>query len=240
MNQPQSDKIIMNLKSVSKTYPSFQLGPIDAQINSSDIIALVGKNGSGKSTLLRILTGSMDSSSGVVTFCNKVLKPESYLLKRSLGYLPQNLFLPKWSSATEILSYALRLYEIDDRSKVDESLKYWDALNYRYLPMGACSHGMQKRIALALATLSDPELLILDEPFSGLDLYHIRALTDMICHRTQMQKATLICTHMIPYAARLCNNVWIMNNGKLSTINDWSSKDSREKSNLIEEAILTE
>ncbi len=234
-----SSSFIMRLNEVTKQYPSFKLGPINEDISSSQIIALMGKNGSGKTTLLKILTASEDASDGSVTFCGELFKPDSYLLKRSLGYLPQYSILPRWSTATEILSYASKLYGTSDKSKIEQALNYWDALYYASVPMGACSGGMQKRVGLALATMFDPELLVLDEPFSGLDLYHIKALTDEIERRKSAKKATLICTHMAPYAASLCSDVWIMNEGKLQVLKDWSSNDFETRIHLIEKAILS-
>ena len=233
-----SSSVIMRLKGVTKVYPSFSLGPIDESIHSSQIIALMGKNGSGKTTLLKILTASMDATEGDVIFCNESFKPDAYLLKRSLGYLPQHSILPRWSTGMEILSYASKLYGLSDKTKIEQALSYWDALSYASLPMGACSHGMQKRVSLALATMFDPDLLVLDEPFSGLDLYHIKALTDEIERRKSQNKATLICTHMAPYAASLCTDIWIMNQGKLQEIKDWNSNNFESKIHLIEQAIL--
>ena len=233
-----STSSIMSLKGVTKIYPSFKLGPINESISSSQIIALMGKNGSGKTTLLKIITASEDSSDGSVTFCGELFKPDSYLLKRSLGYLPQYSILPRWSTATEILSYASRLYGTVDKTKIEQTLKYWDVLYYASLPMGACSGGMQKRVSLALATMFDPELLVLDEPFSGLDLYHIKALTDEIERRKSCGKTTLICTHMVPYAASLCSDVWIMNEGKLNKLQGLNKNDLETRIHLIEKAIL--
>lgn len=236
-NTTTSDSVIMNLAGVELNYPSFHLGPIDLSIHSCSVMALMGKNGSGKTTLLRLLTGSIDPTCGSITFMSKPFRPESYLLKRSLGYLPQTSILPKWSTATEILSYALRLSQ-DNTSKISSFLKYWQIDSYTDLPMGACSGGMQKRVALCLATITDPELLVLDEPFSGLDLYHIKALKDIIQQRTEQHKATLICTHMAPYAATLCNELVVMKDGRITQINSWKDQDYDTRINQVESLIL--
>ena len=92
-------------------------------------------------------------------------------------------------SGTELLSYANSLYNLNlNEDDIKETLKFWDALDYSNKPIASLSHGMQKRIGLALATIHSPKLLILDEPFSGLDIYHIKALKELINQRKKIKK----------------------------------------------------
>lgn len=228
--------MILKVTNVEKTYGGpFNLGPINLEINEGETVALLGKNGAGKSTFFQIITGSMDATSGEVTFLGSKLTPDAFTLKRKLGYLPQNLQLPRWVSGVEILRYGVSLYELPEREKrVNLALKYWDCDWFANRPLAACSHGMQKRIALALATIHEPDLLILDEPFSGLDIYHIRALENIIESRVTQGKATILCTHIAPYAAKICHRALLFESGKMEWLKNWYESDQLTRIGQVE------
>lgn len=99
---------------------------------------------------------------------------------------------------------------------------------------------MQKRVALALATIHNPKLLILDEPFSGLDLFHIKALHDVIESRRAQGLITILSTHIAPYAARLCNKVLLLKHGKLHCLEQWSDKNALDRISAIEKFFFPE
>lgn len=227
---------MIQLKELTKKFSSgFQLGPVNLEISKSNTIALLGQNGAGKSTLFQLLTGNLDATSGEIYIFEKRLLPENYLLKRTIGYLPQHFHLPKWVTGLDILRYAASLYELEDaENKIKDSLKYWDAQSYQKKPLASLSHGMQKRIALALATIHNPQLLILDEPFSGLDLFHIRALENLIEKRQTENKITILSTHIAPYVAKLCKKVYTAEKGKIDELANWSGSSYEEKITLIE------
>ncbi len=228
---------ILEVKQLQKSYgSSFKLGPVDFKIAPSETIGLLGENGAGKSTFFQLITGSLDADSGEIVLLSNLLTPDTFMLKRSLGYLPQDLQLPKWATAVELLSYAAKLYQIESPDqKIRNAIDHWDCSNFKNRPLAACSHGMQKRAALALATLHTPKLLILDEPFSGLDLYHIRALEHKIEERSKKGLATIVCTHIAPYAAKLCNRVNILKAGQMSSLANWEEKQYIDRISQIEQ-----
>ena len=100
--------------------------------------------------------------------------------------------------------------------------------------MAACSHGMQKRVGLALASFHDPELLILDEPFSGLDIFHIRALDQIIDQRRKSGKCTFISTHIAPYAARFCNRALFLVDGTCREAESWPQAEQSARVHYME------
>ena len=228
--------MVLEVNNLKKTYGGpFSLGPIEFRLDGGETIALLGKNGAGKSTFFQIITGSMDATDGEVKFLGSKLVPDSFQLKRKMGYLPQNLNLPRWVSGQEILRYGASLFELENReSKVEGALKYWDCDWFANRPLAACSHGMQKRVALALATIHNPELLILDEPFSGLDIYHIRALERVIEVRNAHKKATILCTHIGPYAAKLCQRALLFDDGQMAWLDEWQNADQAKRIDQIE------
>lgn len=232
---------IMNLANLQKTWSQsgFQLGPVNLTLPAGATLAVLGKNGSGKTTLFQLMTGNLDPDAGTILFQGRKFTPESFDQKRQIGYLPQHLELPHWVTGSEILTYATRLYQIPDPTRhVEETLTYWDSEGFRNKPLASCSHGMQKRIALGLAGIHDPDLLILDEPFSGLDLYHIRALENLIRHRSDTGKATIVCTHIAPYAARLCEEAMIMETGRCTPLEGWQQKSWPDRIRLMEDSFF--
>ncbi|RZA15054.1 MAG: ABC transporter ATP-binding protein, partial [Proteobacteria bacterium] len=215
----------LSLSGLQKGFPSsgFQLGPLNVEMKAGERLALFGKNGAGKTTLFQLITGHMTADSGEIRLFGEKMHPSAFELKKRIGYLPQHLELPRWVSAHDIITYALKLHGFEDlKKRRDEVLALWDSSDYAFKPLGACSYGMQKRVALALATLHNPELLILDEPFSGLDLFHIRTLEDLLSARRSDQ-LTIVSTHVASHVAKLCNKAATIREGKFDEISEWSA-----------------
>lgn len=227
---------IIETKALKKYYsPRFTLGPINLSIQQSECLALIGKNGSGKSTLFQLLTGNIDATDGELFYSGSKLVPEQVELKRRIGYLPQDMFLPKWITGQEILAYAQGLHGITNQQfNLENFMQFWDCYEYRNLPLAACSYGMQKRVGLALATLHDPDCLILDEPFSGLDLFHIKALDEILKIRKTKKQMTILSTHVIPYITKLCDRVCILKAGQMSELEHWQSYDPSTQIQMVE------
>lgn len=230
----------LRLEELSKQFSQsgFHLGPLSLALRPGTRLALFGKNGAGKTTLFQLITGHMASDSGTIEVFGQRMSPSSFELKKRIGYLPQHLELPRWVSAYDLITYAMKLYEFDDlESRRRQILELWDASSYANKPLGACSYGMQKRVGLALATLHSPELLILDEPFSGLDLFHIRTLEDLIGARTAEQ-LTIVSTHVASHVARLCDRAIVISQGRLEEIEAWNSAAFMERLELMEEQFF--
>lgn len=215
----------LETSNLRKDFPSgFSLKGVNFQITSPSTFCLLGGNGAGKSTLFRLLTGSLEGESGKVYYNDEVMGVKNHLLKKKIGYLPQEAKLPQWMTAQDALAYAAHLHGLRDTEKiVEEIFDYWDCGAYAQKPLYTCSHGMQKRVGLALASLHDPDYLILDEPFSGLDLAHIYSLENFINKRYNKGKITLLSTHLAPYAASLCSEAGLMEKGQFSVIKEWTS-----------------
>lgn len=232
--------LTLELTSISKNFPQshFQLGPLDLHMEEGDSLALFGKNGAGKSTLFHMITGHLRPDSGRIQVFGETLKMDAFALKRRMGYLPQNLDLPRWVSGFDIITYAMKLHGMNpiatERQKI---LDYWDCSSFAHKPLAACSYGMQKRIALALASMHKPDLLILDEPFSGLDLYHIRALEELLEQR-RGQQLTIVSTHVAAYAAKLSNKAATMRDGHLKPLLPWTDADFMTRIKLMEDQFF--
>ena len=232
---------IVTCTDLQKDFGDFALGPISIELFEGETVGLMGKNGAGKTTLFQLLTGNLDASSGEIHIDEVRMLPEQFLLKRRIGYLPQHMYLPPWATGYELLNYAAQLHEIQDPDKRLEQLtQQFDCKDFLHIPIAKCSHGMQKRIGLAIACMHKPDFLILDEPFSGLDIFHIQALKLEIQSRQDSGLSTLICTHIAPYAAKLCQRMLVMERGSLTTCDSWDSKNQIERIDWIENFFFQE
>jgi ABC-type multidrug transport system ATPase subunit len=207
-------------------------------MEEGDNLSLFGKNGSGKSTLFQMITGHLRQDSGEIILFGEKLRMDSFQLKRRMGYLPQNLDLPRWVSGFDLITYNMKLHEMNPiAERRQQILEYWDCQSFAYKPLAACSYGMQKRIALALASMHEPELLILDEPFSGLDLFHIRALENLLEQR-RGHLLTVVSTHVAAYAAKLSNRAATIHSGQVRELSEWPNADFMTRIKLMEEQFF--
>ncbi|MCB9228718.1 MAG: ABC transporter ATP-binding protein [Deltaproteobacteria bacterium] len=236
------ENIVLEARGLTKSWSSgFASGPSDLVLRAGETLGILGLNGAGKSTLFQMLSGNLDADSGELLLNGSRLHPEAFQLKRKIGYLPQNMLLPRWATGQELLTYAVSLYQLEDPLRELQLLmEYWDCYSYRDKPLETCSHGMQKRIALALSCIHTPDLLILDEPFSGLDLCHMASLKHKILQRQKAGLATILSTHIAPYVASLCSDIRIIRSGCLSHPGGWADMKEADRVCLIEEAFQSD
>lgn len=221
---------------LKREWPSgFTLGPINFEAKAGETIAVFGKNGAGKSTFFQLLSGSIDRTDGDLKILGSKMNPDASTLRRRVGYLPQESTLPEWTTADEILTYAAKLLELPNPDQmVEQQLKRWDALDWRHRPICKSSHGMQRRIGLAVSMIHDPDVLILDEPFNALDIVNGRTLQQAIKERSRHGKITLISIHTPLLAAEICPRAILIEAGQVSELTTWSSLSLTERSHLIE------
>lgn len=214
----------------------FCLGPIDLTLETGETIGILGHNGAGKSTFFHLITGNSYLSAGKLLLDGQPVSPDRTDLRKQIGYLPQNLNFPEWASSYDLLDYMIALHQISNRDAIIKDLcEKWDLHDYLHKPVKACSHGMQKRLGLAIASLHEPKLLILDEPFSGLDLKHIKALVSLIKERRQAKQMTILSTHIAPYAASLCQRLFMIQQGSITEKNNCQSGDLESRIQKIEQ-----
>lgn len=208
----------------------FSLGPIDHQFTPGTACVILGDNGAGKSSFFRMISGIEDATSGSALWNEKRIEVTDFAYKRSTGYLSQPLELPLWVSAEDILYYIARLRNLDQSAQIiEDAMTLWQIHSYRIRPMVKCSFGMRKRVALAIALLGDPPLLLLDEPFSGLDIHHIQALKSLIKKRCEHNLITVFSTHIIPFACEESNDVLLLSKGKYKSFSQWKHWDAQTR-----------
>jgi ABC-2 type transport system ATP-binding protein len=194
------------------------LNDVSFDLRPGEIVGYLGPNGSGKSTTVNLVVGLLEPSGGSVTLNGLHLTDDPVGYKRQIGYVPEEPFLYTHLTASEYLTLVGRLRQIPSARldpRVTRLLQLFQLHDSRYRTMNAYSKGMRQRVLLAAALLHDPQLLVLDEPFSGLDVNAgllFRALLRMLAAEGKM---VLFSTHRFDMVERLCSRVVILSSGRI-------------------------
>ncbi len=167
-------------------------------IQPHEVFGLLGPNGSGKSTTIKMILGLLRPSSGRVALFGK--SPSDVSVKKRIGYLPEESYLYGFLNARETLEYYAKLFELDHRTRgrrVDELLDMLGLKGAQFRPVREFSKGMQRRIGIAQALINDPDLLILDEPTTGLDPIGTKQIKDLIIELGRRGKTVLLSSHLL-------------------------------------------
>ena len=196
---------IVACQSLNKVFKDFWMrdraravSDLSFEIRPREIFGLLGPNGSGKSTTIKIILGLLRPTSGRVAVFGK--PPTDVSIKKRIGYLPEESYLYGFLNARETLEYYARLFGIDHqtrRRRIDELLDMIGLAGAQHRPVREYSKGMQRRIGIAQALINDPDLLILDEPTTGLDPIGTRQIKDLIIQLGQRGKTVLLSSHLL-------------------------------------------
>ena len=222
----------MSLKviNISKSFGSQKaLNSVSFEINKGEIVGFLGPNGAGKSTMMKILTtySTADKGDAFVNEHDVLTKPRE--VQKSIGYLPEHNPLYKDMYVKEYLAFNAEVYKVS-KKRIDTVIEQTGLSPEAHKKIGALSKGYQQRVGLASALLHDPEVLILDEPTTGLDpnqLIEIRKLIKQISKK----KTILLSTHIMKEVEAVCDRVLIINEGIL--VADKKLADLREENEQI-------
>ncbi|MEX2672312.1 MAG: ABC transporter ATP-binding protein [Phycisphaeraceae bacterium] len=189
---------------------------IDLEVRRGEVFGLLGPNGSGKSTTIKMILGLLHPTSGQIAVFGH--HPRDVAIKKQIGYLPEESYLYRFLNARETLDYYGRLFHqsrSQRRQRIDTLLEMVGLDKVANRPVGEYSKGMQRRIGLAQALINDPQLLILDEPTTGLDPIGTRQIKDLILELKRRGKTILLCSHLLADVEDVCDRVSIMFGGKV-------------------------
>jgi heme exporter protein A len=194
------------------------LADLDLQVGAGEIVSIFGPNGAGKTTLVRILATLLAPSAGAVRlFGSDAFGSQVRALRRRIGLVAHETFLYPDLTAAENLLYYARLYRLDDGAARAAELLAWAGLEaHRARPVRAFSRGMAQRLALARALLHRPELLLLDEPFSGLDAAGAEAVETALARMRDAGGTAVLTTHDVARGLALADRACILNRGRLA------------------------
>ncbi len=189
---------------------------VDLSIKKGETVAILGPNGAGKSTLLKVLATLIKPTSGHLSVNGMDLKKNHIEIKKIMGYLPHSSLLYDHYSPLENLIFYGNIYGVKNVEQRAIGLVNEVGLSF-FLnePVKNFSRGMIQRIAIARAIVHDPEILLLDEPHTGLDQGAISILNNVILSMKQKGTTTLMVTHDFKQAAEICDRVLMVKNGKI-------------------------
>jgi len=189
------------------------------KVARGELFGLLGPNGAGKSTLTKMLSGMINSTSGTIKVGGYNIRDDPMKVKESLGVVPQDIVLYDYMNARENLAFFGRLYGLSGsklRNRIEELLKFTQ-LDQKAVKrhISTYSGGMKRRVNIAAALLHEPQVMLLDEPTAGLDPKNKLALWEIIQTLHKEGKTIVLTTHMMDEAEELCNQVAIMDKGKI-------------------------
>lgn len=188
------------------------------ELQAGQILGCLGPNGSGKSTTVKMLTGLLEPSRGKVLFQGEDIRNDLVRYRKRLGYVPEEPNLYPYLSGREYLEMVGILRGMPQPAlgkKIDSLLELLSLSQSRHASMASYSKGMRQRILLIASLLDNPDLLILDEPLSGLDVVSALILKNLIRTLGQQGKAVFYCSHVLEVVERVCSHLLILRKGKV-------------------------
>lgn len=213
-------KMMLTIKGLSKTYDNGKkaVDNIDLEINDGDIFAFIGHNGAGKTTTIKCVVGLLDFEAGEVTINGYSIKKDPIAVKQITAYIPDNPDIYESLTGIQYLNFIADIYNISKKSRYDDIAKYANGFeltkNLGDL-ISSYSHGMKQKLVLISAFIRHPKLLILDEPFVGLDpkaAFTVKQIMKEMCEGGAM---VFFSTHVLEVAEKLCSRVAIIKKGQI-------------------------
>ena len=224
----------LEIKKINKKYGDQDaLIDVSFSLKKGDIVGFLGPNGAGKTTLMKIITSILKPDSGDITINGYDTQKNEISTKKQIGYLAENNPLYKDMLVTEYLDFIASLYEIENKKdKVKEIIKKTGLESEIKKKIEELSKGYKQRVGIAAALVHDPNVLILDEPTTGLDpnqLIEIRKLIQEI----GQEKIVLLSTHILQEIPKICNHIIIINKGRI--VENTRMQNLITKSNNLED-----
>src|SRR5437899_2301017 len=210
---------MIETRDLTKMYGDlYALNRLTVKLERGDVYGFIGPNGAGKTTTMRILATLLNPTWGEATVCGFSIYNGAKEIRRSIGYMPDLFGVYDDMKVTEYLEFFAAAYRIkgpDRRKKVDEVLDLVDLGYKRDALVTSLSRGMNQRLGLARVLLHEPQVLLLDEPASGLDPRARIEMRELIKELRGMNKTIMVSSHILPELADICNKIGIIERGKL-------------------------
>lgn len=210
---------MLEAKGLTKCYASLPaVSDVSFSIRRGEILGYLGPNGSGKSTTVKMITGLLEPTQGQVMFAGANINDDLPGYKRVLGYVPEEAMLYPFLTGWEYLDFVGTLRGLDRRllrSRAEAMLNLFSLFPHRHAPIGSYSKGMRQRILLIAALMHDPQVLVFDEPLSGLDVTSAMILRKLVKSLGQQGKIIFYCSHVLEVVEKLCSHLLILRQGRL-------------------------
>ena len=227
---------MLKIEHLTKNYGEKKaVDDLSLHILPGEIFGFIGHNGAGKSTTIKSAVGILKFDEGTITICGKNIKDDPVACKKDLAYIPDNPDLYEFMSGIKYLNFIADIFAIPADVRQEKIRKYADLFELTQdlgQPVSAYSHGMKQKLAVASAWLHDPKLIVMDEPFVGLDPKASHLLKEMMREHCDKGGAIFFSTHVLEVAEKLCDKVAIIKQGKLvkeGTMEEVKGDDSLEE-----------
>ena len=225
---------MIEIKNVTKKYGNKKaLDNVSFNVNEGEIFAFIGHNGAGKTTLIKAITGIHDFDEGDILINGKSIKNDTIECKKDMAFVPDNPELYENMTAINFINFICDMYEVsmDDRKvNIDKYAKMFEMEDKLGDTIKSFSHGMKQKIAIIAALSHDSKILIMDEPFVGLDPKAVFDIKEVMHEMVKDGKTIFFSTHILDVAEKLCSRVAIIKNGKLIKVG--SMKDIKGDKSL--------
>jgi sodium transport system ATP-binding protein len=194
------------------------LDDVTLDVEAGEVVGLLGPNGAGKTTALRILAGILTPDAGQVQVAGDSVRADALAVKRRIGFLSGDTQLYQRLSPREVLAYFGRLYSLPAEAlalRIETLITELEMESYADRPCGTLSSGQKQRANLARAFLHEPEVLILDEPTTALDVVSGQFIVEAIRTQRALGRAILFSTHIMGEAEALCDRICLLNAGRI-------------------------
>ncbi len=210
---------MLELHSVSKHFSGIPaVDDVSFCAVPGEVTGYLGPNGSGKSTTMKMITSLIEMTSGQILFQGKPIQDDLIAYKRRMGYVPEEPYLYNHLSSTEYLTMVAQLRDLPARQsadRIDGLLRLLSLYDDRHASISGYSKGMRQKVLIAAALMHNPELILLDEPFSGLDVSSALVLRSLIQELAARGKVVLFSSHELDTVERVCSRVVILHRGKI-------------------------
>lgn len=226
---------MIRIDKLSKSYDGKKnaIENIDLTICDGDIYGFAGLNGAGKSTTIKCLVGILPFESGEITVNGKSIKTDPVACKSEMAYIADNPEIYAYMKGIDYIKFILAIYKTPfDNAKVLKAAEEFEIADVLNNLVSSYSHGMRQKLVLLTAFLHEPKLLVLDEPFVGLDPKATHMLREMMKDYAAKGNTIFFSTHVLEVAEKLCNKVAIIKDGKIAvngTMEEITSKGSLEE-----------
>ncbi len=207
---------MIEVEGLNKRFEEVQaVDNLSLRVKSSEILGLVGVNGAGKTTCLRMLAGILPPTSGSIFIGGEPMTGESVAARRRLAFVPDTPMLFDSLTTLEHLLFTARLYGVEEpHGRIDALLDEFDLEERRHATASALSRGMRQKLAICCAFVHDPEVMLLDEPLTGLDPPGRRRMCDSIARRAQAGSAVIVSSHQLEIVERLSTRFFLVHQGR--------------------------
>ena len=214
---------MIEIRNVSKSYNGKKkaLDNVSFKVNDGEIFAFIGHNGAGKTTLIKSIIGILDFDEGDILIDNKSIKTNTIECKKIMSYVPDNPDMYENMKALDFSDFVCDMYETPyeiRKNNIDKYAKMFELTDKLNNDISSFSHGMKQKVALIAALAHDPKILIMDEPFVGLDPKAVYDVKEIMKEMTKSGKTIFFSTHILDVAEKLCDRVAIIKNGKIVKI----------------------